>query len=239
MSEPESAPSNDAPADDAAAPAGAEGDVEGARMSFLEHLSELRMRLRNGAIIFLVATIASFALVKKYFVILTRPAQLGFEAALHRPAVINFKEPTEPFWVYTKLAIVAALLVAGPFILWEIWKFVAPGLYRRERRMVMVVIGATAVCFIGGAIFGYFVICTPALTYLFSFAEKLSGIEIQPTIMMSELVGFMLGLLLGTGVAFELPVVMAVLGWVGLVSARGSGASTSTRSSCRRSSAAC
>jgi sec-independent protein translocase protein TatC len=105
-------------------------------------------------------------------------------------------------------------------VLWELWKFVAPGLYKKERRLVLVITIATAGCFVGGAIFGYLVLCTPALTYMFSFAEKFSGFEIQPTIMMDELVGFMLAMLLGTGVAFELPVLLSVLGWLGMVKAK-------------------
>lgn len=189
-------------------------------MSFLEHLAELRARLRNAAIVFLVAVIGSFFLVKKYFEFLTRPARDAWQAVLKdRVPVFHFASPTEPFWVYTKLALIGALLVASPFVLWELWKFVAPGLYKRERRLVMAVTGATAMCFIGGGLFGYLVLCTPALSYMFSFAETMSGFEIQPTIMMDHLVGFMLAMLLGTGIAFELPVVLAVLGWIGLVSA--------------------
>jgi sec-independent protein translocase protein TatC len=213
---PETSDTSDTPKDPAAA-----AEVDEARMSLLEHLSELRMRLRNGAIVFLLAVFASFYFVKTYFVYLTRPARRAWEIALEgKPAVFHFASPTEPFWVYTKIAIIGALIIASPVVLWELWKFVAPGLYRRERRMVMAITGATAGCFIGGAIFGYAILCTPALSYMFSFAEKFNGFEIQPTIMMDELVGFMLAMLLGTGVAFELPVVLAVLGWIGLVSAK-------------------
>lgn len=190
-------------------------------MSFLEHLSELRTRLRNGAILFLIAVCVSFIFVKKYFVFLTRPARQAWEIALAgQPAVFHFASPTEPFWVYTKIALIGALLFASPLILWELWKFIAPGLYRKEKRLVLAITVATAACFLGGATFGYLVLCTPALSYMFSFAEKFAGFEIQPTIMMDQLVGFMLAMLLGTGVAFELPIVLAVLGWIGLVTAR-------------------
>lgn len=197
-----------------------EAEVDATRMSFLEHLAELRTRLRNGAIVFLIATIGSFVAVKHYFDYLTRPARRAWEMAIGQQAVFHFISPTEPFWVYTKLAIIGALIISSPVVLWELWKFVAPGLYRKERRMVMGITGATAACFMGGAIFGYAVLCTPALAYMFSFAEKFNDFQIQPTITMDELVGFMLAMLLGTGVAFELPVVLAVLGWIGLVSAK-------------------
>jgi len=192
-----------------------------ARMSFVEHLAELRLRLRNSAIIFLLVMCVSFVFVKKYFAILMDPMVKAWTVALKGsiPSV-NFANPTEPFWVYTKLAMYGALLVSSPFIFWEIWKFIAPGLYKKEKRMALGITVASALCFIGGALFGYFVLCTPALTYMLSFAETIGDFKIQPTIMMDEVVGFMSAMLLGTGVAFELPVVMAVLGWLGIIKAR-------------------
>jgi len=190
-------------------------------MSFMEHLSELRLRLRNAALVFLVAMIVSFVFVKKYFEVLTKPAQDAWRMSLpDKEIVFHFQSPTEPFWVYTKLAMYTALLVSSPFIMWELWKFIAPGLYKKEKRMALVVTLATAGCFIGGALFGFFVLCTPALAYMLSFAEQMGNFRIEPTIMMNEVVGFMLAMLLGTGVAFELPVVLAVAGWIGLITSR-------------------
>jgi sec-independent protein translocase protein TatC len=192
-----------------------------ARMSFIEHLAELRLRLRNAAIIYLVVMCVGFVFVKKFFWILMRPTVHAWTVALHgTPPKLVFLSPTEPFWVYTKLAMYGALLVSSPFIFWELWKFVAPGLYRKEKRMALGVTTASAVCFVGGALFGYFVLCTPALTYMFSFAEKIGDFNIEPTVTMNEAVGFMTAMLLGTGVAFELPVIMGLLGWVGLVKSR-------------------
>jgi sec-independent protein translocase protein TatC len=192
-----------------------------ARMSFIEHLSDLRMRLRNAAIIFLVAMCGSFVFVKKYFSILVHPAVKAWTVALHGTTpTFNFAGPTEPFWVYTKLAMYGALLISSPFVFWELWKFIAPGLYKKEKRMALGVTTATALCFIGGALFGYFVLCTPALTYMLSFAEHMDDFVIQPAIMMDEVVGFMTAMLLGTGVAFELPVILGVLGWLGIVKAK-------------------
>jgi sec-independent protein translocase protein TatC len=196
-------------------------DASEGRMSFLEHISELRTRLRNSAIVFVVAMCVSFVFVKKYFDILTKPAQDAWRMALPgKEVVFHFLSPTEPFWVYTKLAMYAALLFSSPIIFWELWRFIAPGLYKKEKRMALVVTLASAGCFIGGALFGFFVLCTPALAYMLSFAEQIGGFRIEPTIMMNEVVGFMLAMLLGCGAAFELPVVLAVLGWIGLITAR-------------------
>jgi sec-independent protein translocase protein TatC len=199
--------------------------VDQARMTLVEHLAELRLRLRNAAIVFLVAVIGSFYFVKEYFAVLTRPARAAWIVALPgQEPVFRFASPTEPFWVYTKLAMYGALLVASPFVFWELWKFVAPGLYRKEKKMALLVTLATAFCFIGGAVFGYLVLCKPALTYMLSFAEVFPGdlqFKIEPSVMMNEVVGFMLAMLLGTGVAFELPVILAVMGWLGIVTSRG------------------
>jgi sec-independent protein translocase protein TatC len=193
-------------------------------MTFVEHLSELRLRLRNAAVVFLIAIGVSFYYVKTYFDFLTRPARAAWMTALAgQEPVFRFASPTEPFWVYTKLALYGALLVASPFIFWELWRFVAPGLYRKEKRMALVVTLATAACFVGGAIFGYGVLCKPALTYMLSFAEIFPGnlhFKIEPAVMMDEVVGFMLAMMMGTGVAFELPVLLAVMGWLGLVTAK-------------------
>jgi sec-independent protein translocase protein TatC len=198
--------------------------VDEARMTFVEHLAELRSRLRNAAIVFLVFVGVSFAFVKKYFTVLTRPARDAWTAALGKEPIWHFASPTEPFWVYTKIAMYGALLLSTPFIFWQLWKFVAPGLYKKERKLTLLVTLSTASCFVGGALFGYKVLSTPALTYMFSFAETFSvdiPFKIEPTVMMDDLVGFMLAMLLGTGVAFELPVVLAVLGWMGLITAKG------------------
>ena len=149
--------------------------VDEARMTFLEHLYDLRLRLRNAALIFLVATIGSFFFFKTYFDWLTRPARVAYTAALGREPMFVFTGPTEPFWVYTKLAMYGALLVSSPFIIWELWKFIAPGLYRKEKRLALLVTIATAVCFIGGALFGYALISKPALTFLFGLSEAVCG----------------------------------------------------------------
>jgi sec-independent protein translocase protein TatC len=214
----ESTEENAAPADPDHA------SVEEARMTFVEHLYDLRKRLRNAALVFIVVTIGSFFFAQNFFDVLTRPARIAWTAALKREPVFVFTNPTEPFWVYTKLSMYAAILISSPFIIWELWKFVAPGLYRKEKRMALAVTIATAGCFIGGAVFGYVLISKPALTFLFSLSEAFTGplpFKIEPMVKMEEVVGFMLAMLLGTGVAFELPVVLAVLGWLGLVTARG------------------
>jgi sec-independent protein translocase protein TatC len=221
---PAPAPSSETPPSEP----GGTGGVDGKRMSLLEHLGELRSRLRNAAIALLLAMIGSFILVERYFDWLTRPVRKGMRAALPKEAgdSLNFyaKSLTEPFWVYMKLAIIGGLIVAGPFVFWELWKFVAPGLYRRERRLAILITGATAGCFAGGAVFAYFVLCEPAAYFLTKLLTSFQGdthFHLAPMIMMDEVANFQMLTLAGCGLAFELPVVLSIMGWIGLISSRG------------------
>jgi sec-independent protein translocase protein TatC len=209
---PDPYPAGDAPAALPAAPEEKPADQpDEKRMSFIEHLGELRTRLRNAAIAFALAMIGSFVIVEKYFDWLTRPVRRGLREAGHE---MNFyaRSLTEPFWVYMKLALVGGLIVSAPFVFWELWRFVAPGLYRKERRIGMLIAGATGLCFAGGAVFGYAVLCEPAAYVLSKLCTTFAGDLPFKLDTMT---------LAGTGLAFELPVVLSILGWVGLVSSRG------------------
>jgi sec-independent protein translocase protein TatC len=132
---------------------------------------------------------------------------------------------TEIFWVYMKLAIIAGVLIASPLVFWELWKFVAPGLYKKERKVTVMVTLATAGCFIGGAVFGYFVLCQPAAYYMMSLVKN-EGLrshipfDMRPMLSMDQVSDFLMLTLAGCGVAFELPVILAALGWMGLVSSK-------------------
>jgi sec-independent protein translocase protein TatC len=204
-------------------PPSGEADSPGEkRMSFLEHLAELRVRLRNSAIIFLVAGIASFYFVENYFDWLTRPVRAGLKAAGHE---MDFyaRSLTEPFWVYMKLSLVGGILIASPFIFWELWRFVAPGLYRKERRLTILITVSTAICFIGGAVFAYAFMCEPAAYFLARLCTSFAGdlpFKLDTMLMMDDIANFQMLTLAGCGVAFELPVLLSVLGWAGLISSR-------------------
>ena len=201
-----------------------EAELNAHRMTLLEHLSELRVRLRNAAIAFILAMLGSFYFVAKFFELLTRPVRRGMIKAGFA-AEMSVMKVTEPFWVYMKLAIVAGVMIASPFVFWELWKFIAPGLYKKEKKMAGFVTGATAICFIGGALFGYFVLCEPAAYYMMTLLKP-SGINtnvefvLKPVLMMDEVTDFLMMTLAGCGVAFELPVVVALLGWLGLVTSK-------------------
>jgi sec-independent protein translocase protein TatC len=200
------------------------------RMSLLEHLQELRKRLRNAAIAFMAAMILSFVFVKRFFQILVGPTVEGIRQATGDPIVkLQVTNPTEGFWVMMKLAVLGGFLVAAPFVFWELWKFVAPGLYKKERHLALVVTASTALCFAGGALFGYFVLSKPAAYFLTTMAMEFgagasaggTGFQVDTPYRMEPVVDFLIFTLAGCGAAFELPVVLVILGALGIISARG------------------
>jgi sec-independent protein translocase protein TatC len=199
--------------------------LEDKRMSLLEHLQELRLRLRNAAIAFMAALIVSFVFVKKFFQVLVAPTVAGIREATGE-AMVKFQitNPTEGFWVMMKLAVLGGFLVAAPLVFWELWKFVAPGLYKKERRLALVVTGCTALCFAGGAAFGYFVLSKPAAFFLTAMAKDFAvgaDFAVDTPYRMEMVADFLILTLAGCGVAFELPVVLVILGALGIISARG------------------
>jgi sec-independent protein translocase protein TatC len=220
-------PGQDSAANDSPDEALTNGEgLDDKRMSLLEHLQELRTRLRNAAIAFMAAMILSFVFVKRFFQILVAPTVAGIQQATQDPIVkLQVTNPTEGFWVMMKLAVLGGFLVAAPLVFWELWKFVAPGLYKKERRLALVVTGCTALCFLGGALFGYFVLSKPAAYFLTSmameFGQGTSNFQVDTPYRMEPVVDFLIFTLAGCGAAFELPVVLVILGALGIVSARG------------------
>lgn len=209
---------------DPSAPAPSAPDDEERRMPFLDHLAELRKRLRNAVLAFLLATGVCAYFAPQLWDFMTRPVRAAWFAVFNNSqAVFHYSGYSEAFWVYTKIALVFALFASSPIIFWEIWRFIAPGLYSKERRIVVGIVVATAACFVGGALFGYKLLCFPAVKYLLSLATVRDGVlpfRIEPTIMMNEALGFLLMMLVGCGIAFETPVVLGLLGWMGFVSSR-------------------
>jgi sec-independent protein translocase protein TatC len=199
--------------------------LEDKRMSLLEHLQELRLRLRNAAIAFMLALILAFVFVKKFFQVLVAPTIAGIQQATGEKVTLQATNPTEAFWVMMKLAVLGGFLVAAPLVFWELWKFVAPGLYKNEKRVALLVTGSTAFCFLGGALFGYLVLSRPAAYFLSSMAMDFGipggSFEVQTLYRIETITDFLILTLAGCGAAFELPVVLVILGTLRMISARG------------------
>jgi len=176
-------------------------------MGFLEHLDELRKRLLWSLVAIVLAFAAALSQSKRILGFLLRPIRpmLGED----RPVFIDL---TEPFLLYMKVALLAALFLSAPFVLYQAWAFIAPGLYPRERRYALPFVLFATVFFLAGGAFGYYIGFPVASKFLLGIAD-----EFQPALRISSLFGFQSKIILGLGVVFELPTVIYFLARLGLV----------------------
>ena len=191
----------------AAASAGPEDDVQ---LSLRDHLMELRKRLKWALIWLLLGFAASYYWLQQIFHFLMLPV---FAARPEGEKALHFASSIEPFLIYLKVGLYAGLFVASPFIFWQIWLFVAPGLYRRERRKIVPFVVAATLFFLGGAVFCYVVILPPT----FDFLIKNTGPNITPVLMMDQQLGLVMLLVLAFGIIFELPMILTLLAMMGVV----------------------
>jgi sec-independent protein translocase protein TatC len=171
---------------------------------------ELRKRLKWAILFLALGFCASWNWSKEIFHFLMRPVLAALpegEKALH------FASSVEPFFIYLKVALYAGLFLSMPFILWQFWAFVAPGLYRKERRAVLPFVVTATLFFIGGAAFCYTIILPPAFDFLINSA----GADIKPMLMMDDQLGLVMMLVLAFGIIFEMPLILTFLGMLGIV----------------------
>jgi sec-independent protein translocase protein TatC len=182
-------------------------------MGFLDHLEELRKRLIYSIIAIAIGCAASWKYAENIYAIIQRPIT---EALQHEglSAKLVFLNPTEPFNLYLKVAGMAGLFIASPFVLYQIWCFISPGLYRNEKRYVMPFMASTIALFMAGGYFGYRIALPRALVFLIGF-----GKDFQPMITLSEYSSLFLTIIVGLGVIFEMPIVVFFLALMGIVTA--------------------
>jgi len=187
-----------------------EGPEDDVQLSLRDHLIELRKRLKWAVIWLLLGFGASYYWSQQIFHFMMQPV---FAALPEGEKALHFASSVEPFIIYLKVGLYAGLFVASPFIFWQIWLFVAPGLYRRERKKIAPFVLAATLFFVGGAAFCYLVILPPAFQFLINTA----GPDIKPVLMMDEQLGLVMMLLLAFGIIFELPMVLTLLAMMGVV----------------------
>jgi sec-independent protein translocase protein TatC len=180
-------------------------------MSFLEHLEELRQRLLRSVLSVFAAFVICFYFRDAIYGYLSRPLTDTLRT-LHLPDKLVYTNPTDPFNLYIKLSIVAGIFLASPYILWQIWLFISPGLYRHEKRYVWPFVLLTSSLFISGGFFAYKMAFPAALKFLVEF-----GHQFQPMVTINEYWSLATTLLLGVGLVFELPVIILVLSVFGIV----------------------
>ena len=198
------------PAPSQSAPAGGAGEMKEAPL--LEHLSELRVRLVRCLIAVGIGFAGCYAFAEKLLVILLKP----LTDVLPKGSTLIATTLPEKFFTIMKLALVAGAFAVSPYIFYQLWKFVAPGLYKEERRLIVPIAIATAVCFVGGALFGYFVVFPFGFQFFVDYASEY--ITIMPTI--SAYFSLAVTLLFAFGIIFELPVFIFFLTSLGLVTTK-------------------
>ncbi len=185
---------------------------EEAKMPLFQHLEELRNRLLICVLAVGFGFVISYVFSGKIFEILMMPWINAMPEG--QSAKLIYTAPHEAFFVYMKVSFIAGTLLAAPIIIWQIWKFIAPGLYENEKKYMVPVIFFTSACFLGGAAFGYFVVFPVGFKFFASFASD----YISPMMRTSEYLSFANKLLLCFGLAFELPVFAFFLAKLGILS---------------------
>ncbi len=177
------------------------------RMTLLEHLEELRRRLVWSLLSLAVAFIPCWYWVEPIFGFLERPI-----AKIRPGEKLVFLGLADPFLLYFKVAALAALFVAAPFILLQLWGFVAPGLYKKERLYLAPFLLFGSLFFLGGGAFAYYVAFPMAASFLLGIGE-----QFQMMLTVERYFSFLMTMILGLGMMFELPIVILVLAALGVV----------------------
>ncbi|MBI4509505.1 MAG: twin-arginine translocase subunit TatC [Deltaproteobacteria bacterium] len=202
---------------------------------FMEHLRELRNCLRNAVIALAVSVVITFGFSEQLFVLLARPLISAIkESGLQ--AQLKFGSLVEPFWVYFELSLYAGIFLASPFIFHQLWRFIAPGLYQKEKRVALPFSIFSALFFMGGAAFCYSLVLPAAFRFFLSYSSQnvsqmndvlgfisinlADPLAIEPSLFMQQYLDLTTKMLLAFGLVFEMPLLFFFLSYVGLVTHR-------------------
>jgi sec-independent protein translocase protein TatC len=183
-------------------------------MSFLEHLEELRTRIFHVLVAILCGGGICWIKREALFGFMQKPI-LDVLRANGMPERLVYLSPTEPFNLYLKISILAGLFVTSPYVLYQVWLFISPGLYRREKKYVFPFMASTIVLFVAGGYFGYRAAYPQALQFLVGRM----GAQFTAMITIHEYTNLFLTVILGLGLIFEMPIIVFFLALMGVVSA--------------------
>ena len=182
-------------------------------MGFLDHLEELRRRIVYSVAAVAVGFFACWGYREQIYAVMQRPIMNALKANGMSDKLV-YLNPTEPFNLYLKVAALAGLFLTSPFVLYQVWMFISPGLYRNEKRYVVPFMVSTIALFTCGGYFGYKIVYPAALNFLIDF-----GKQFQPMITIGEYTQLFLSIILGMGLIFEMPILVFFLALMGIVSA--------------------
>src|SRR6202142_3822492 len=187
---------------------------EGGQMTFFEHLVELRKRLINSLIAIGIGAFIGVYIAKYIIVFITRPMLAALKAANLQQQLV-YTHPAGGFNLILTLGIYIGIVLASPVVLYQIWLFVAPALYKHERSAITGFLFSTVFLFLSGIAFGYFVTLPYMLRFLVGFQQF--GGTVAPLLSINEYFDLILMVLLGLGLVFELPILIFFLSLFGIV----------------------
>jgi sec-independent protein translocase protein TatC len=184
----------------------------GGKMSFLEHLDELRKRIVNACIAVAVGVIAGFFFIERIFNFLLSPTR----RSLPEGVSMIYTQPGEAFGLYITVSLISGAVLASPFIMYQVWLFIAPGLYSNEKRFAIPFVLFSTLGFVGGAAFNHYV----AFPFIMAFFASFNSIDLRFMPKLSDVFGLYTKMLLGIGVIFQMPTVVYFLAKMRILTAR-------------------
>lgn len=184
-------------------------------MSLLQHLEELRRRIIFSLAAVVACTAAAWWWVRDIYALIAKPVTVVLEKNKIDPHLV-YQNPTDPFNMYMKVGLMAGIFIASPFLLYQLWMFVSPGLYRNEKRFVLPFLFLSVGLFLSGGLFGYKIVFPVALDFLISSY----GHDFRAMITIPEYTSLFLTIILGISIIFELPIVLGFLAMMGVVNAK-------------------
>jgi sec-independent protein translocase protein TatC len=188
-------------------------------MTIIEHLDELRKRLFISVVAIAVGAVVGFVLYERIFALLLGPYRDALEvlppdqiAGAGLRGKLVYSSPVEPFLTFLKVGFFTGFLVALPVVLYQLWRFITPGLTSRERRLAVPFVLVSVLLFAGGVVFA-FTVAPRGLRFLFSFG----GESLVPLLTVDRYFGFLMFLILAFGLGFELPLVLLFLAGAGVI----------------------
>jgi sec-independent protein translocase protein TatC len=187
-------------------------ETSGARMSFLDHLDELRRRIVNSCIAIAVGIAATFYWIDRIFNFILAPTRAALPPGVH----LIYTQPGEAFSLYITVALIAGAIVASPFIMLQVWLFIAPGLYSNEKRLAIPFVLFTTLGFLAGAAFNHYI----SFPYLMIFFSSFNTPDLAFMPKLQDVFGLYSKMLIGMGLVFQMPAVVFFLAKMKLVTAR-------------------
>ena len=198
-----------------------EQEQEQGKMSIWEHLDELRSRLVKALIAYLVGATVAWTYRDPILAWLWKPFAESWTANnIPNDPALNFAAPGDAFRAYFKLSLIGGLMFSAPVIFYQLWAYIAPGLYKKEKRIILPFVFFSTVLFVGGGLFGWRVAFPVTFNYFLDLARHAKedgGVTIHPVVMMGEYLDFVSQMLLAFGIVFELPLFILFLSIVGVV----------------------